>query len=67
MGHGSLGVQRQLSSRVRGAKFQTILPKNYIHRVAAGEAIYDFFAAWKRAAAETRSMKASLLMLPPIC
>ena len=38
------------------AEFQTILPKNYIHRVIPSEAIYDFFEAWKRAAAETRSM-----------
>ena len=33
--------------------FQTILPKNYIHRVIPGEPIYDFFSAWKAAAAET--------------
>jgi len=33
--------------------FQTILPKNYIHRVIPGEPIYDFFDAWKRSAAET--------------
>ena len=34
-------------------EFQTILPKNYIHRVVRGEPIYDFFEAWKRSAAET--------------
>ncbi|MBI1793123.1 MAG: methylase [Chloroflexi bacterium] len=34
-------------------EFQTILPKNLIHRVTPGELIYDFFEAWKRAAAET--------------
>jgi hypothetical protein len=34
-------------------EFQTILPKNYIHHVLPGELIYEFFAAWKRAAAET--------------
>ncbi|MFZ6027992.1 MAG: methylase [Chloroflexota bacterium] len=39
------------------AEFQTILPKNYIHRVVAGEPIYDFFAAWKAAAAETSAMQ----------
>jgi hypothetical protein len=33
-------------------EFQTILPKNYIHRVVKGEPIYDFFEAWKRSAAE---------------
>jgi hypothetical protein len=38
-------------------EFQTILPKNYIHHVLPGEMIYDFFAAWKRAAAETISAK----------
>jgi hypothetical protein len=38
-------------------EFQTILPKNYIHHVLPGEPIYDFFAAWKRAAAETVSAK----------
>jgi hypothetical protein len=34
-------------------EFQTILPKNYIHRVVQGEPIFDFFEAWKRSAAET--------------
>ncbi|MBI2757609.1 MAG: methylase [Chloroflexi bacterium] len=34
-------------------EFQTILPKNLIHRVIPGESIYDFFEAWKRAATET--------------
>jgi hypothetical protein len=34
-------------------EFQTILPKNYIHRVIPGEPIYDFFAAWKAAANES--------------
>jgi hypothetical protein len=38
--------------------FQTVLPKNYIHRVTPGEPIYDFFEAWKAAAAETVAMKA---------
>ncbi|MDD2922082.1 MAG: hypothetical protein PHQ36_07325 [Anaerolineales bacterium] len=37
--------------------FQTILPKNYIHRVVAGEPIYDFFEAWKKSAAETIRVK----------
>ncbi len=35
------------------ADFQAVLPKNYIHRVVAGELIYDFFEAWKKSAAET--------------
>ena len=39
-------------------EFQTILPKNLIHRVVAGQPIYDFFEAWKRAAAETSAAKA---------
>ena len=38
-------------------EFQTILPKNYIHRVVPGEGIYDFFEAWKASAKETSAMK----------
>ena len=38
-------------------EFQTILPKNYIHHVVKGERVYDFFEAWKRAAAETSHAK----------
>jgi hypothetical protein len=38
-------------------EFQTILPKNLIHRVLPGESIYDFFEAWKQCAAGTSSMK----------
>lgn len=38
-------------------EFQTILPKNYIHRVVRGEPIFDFFEAWKRSAAETAHAK----------
>jgi hypothetical protein len=38
--------------------FQAVLPKNYIHRVVAGEPIYEFFEAWKASAAETIAMKA---------
>jgi hypothetical protein len=38
-------------------EFQTILPKNLIHRVVKGEAIFDFLEAWKAAAAETSTMK----------
>jgi hypothetical protein len=37
--------------------FQTILPKNYIHRVVAGEPIFDFFTDWKAATAETIALK----------
>lgn len=39
------------------AEFQTILPKNLIHRVVPGEPIHDFFEAWKRSAAETAAAK----------
>jgi len=35
--------------------FQTILPKNYIHRMTRGEEIFDFFEAWKRSANESIS------------
>jgi hypothetical protein len=38
-------------------EFQTILPKNLIHHVVKGEPIFDFFEAWKAAAAETSAMK----------
>jgi len=33
--------------------FQAVLPKNYIHHVVPGEPVYDFFEAWKEAAAAT--------------
>ena len=39
------------------AEFQAVLPKNYIHRVAPGERIYQFFHDWKRAALETSAMR----------
>jgi hypothetical protein len=39
-------------------EFQTVLPKNLIHRVIEGEPIYDFFRAWKRATLETSAMQA---------
>lgn len=39
------------------AEFQTILPKNYIHRMVAGEPIYEFFEAWKSACTETIGAK----------
>lgn len=39
------------------SEFQTILPKNYIHRMTPGEIIYDFMQAWKRSAAETSAVK----------
>ena len=38
-------------------EFQTILPKNLIHRVVKGEPIHDFFEAWKHSAAETSAAK----------
>ncbi len=37
--------------------FQTILPKNLIHRVTAGAAIYDFFAHWQQATWETAAQR----------
>ncbi|MBI5839854.1 MAG: hypothetical protein HZB19_07105 [Chloroflexi bacterium] len=37
--------------------FQAVLPKNHIHHVVRGEPIFDFFEAWKRAAAETSRVK----------
>lgn len=38
-------------------QFQTVLPKNFIHRVVEGEPIRDFFEAWKHAAAGTSAVK----------
>lgn len=38
-------------------EFQTILPKNYIHRIVAGEPIYDFFEAWKASIAESAPLR----------
>jgi hypothetical protein len=38
-------------------EFQTILPKNHIHHMVEGERIFEFFGAWKRAAAETSGAK----------
>lgn len=38
-------------------EFQTILPKNLIHRVVLGEPVFDFFEAWKTAAAGTSAQK----------
>jgi hypothetical protein len=32
--------------------FQPVLPKNFIHRVLPGEAIYEFFSDWKESALE---------------
>ena len=39
------------------SEFQTILPKNLIHRVVQGEAVYDFFEAWKASASEMSAVK----------
>lgn len=38
--------------------FRAVLPKNHIHHASAGEDMYDFFAAWKRSAAEASPAKA---------
>lgn len=38
-------------------EFQTILPKNYIHRMVRREPIFDFFAAWKKSAKESVAAK----------
>lgn len=37
--------------------FQTILPKNLIHRMVPGETIHTFFEAWKQAIRETSHAK----------
>jgi hypothetical protein len=38
-------------------ELQAVLPKNLIHHVVPGEAIYDFFEAWKQSAAKTSALK----------
>lgn len=38
-------------------EFQTILPKNFIHRVVPGETIHRFFEDWKSACAESIQYK----------
>lgn len=38
-------------------EFQTILPKNYIHHVIPGDAVYQFFDNWKLASAETSPLQ----------
>lgn len=38
-------------------EFQTILPKNYIHRIVPGQQVYEFFNAWKAAAAEASPLQ----------
>ena len=37
--------------------FQTVLPKNLIHHMVAGEPIDDFFQTWKRAVQRTAAMR----------
>lgn len=38
-------------------EFQTILPKNYIHRTIKDERIFEFFEAWKKSAKESIAAK----------
>lgn len=38
------------------AAWQAVLPKDLIERVAPGDPLYDFFAAWERAAQATRGV-----------
>lgn len=40
------------------AMFQPVLPKNFIHHMYPGEAIYDFIETWKACARETVSLRA---------
>jgi hypothetical protein len=59
--HSSPGNSLVFSTNFRTgfdpAEFQERLPKNLIHHVVEGEWIYEFFAAWKRAAAATLPTK----------
>ncbi len=59
--HSSPGNSLVFSTNFRTgfdpAEFQERLPKNLIHHVVEGEWIYEFFAAWKRAAAATIAHK----------
>ncbi len=38
-------------------EFQTILPKNLIHRMVPNEPIFEFFSSWKAAVAETSPLR----------
>ena len=38
-------------------EFQTVLPKSLIHHVIPGDPVFEFFEAWKQAAAATSSAK----------
>jgi hypothetical protein len=44
-------------------EFQTILPKNLIHRVILGEPIFDFFEYWKAAAAGISNLAAGTILI----
>jgi hypothetical protein len=62
MDHGEWGMEALVfSTNFRTGfdveEFQTILPKNYIHRMVKGERIFEFFSAWKKSAAETIAAK----------
>lgn len=50
--------QEAASGHFDPSDFQAVLPKNFIHRMVAGEPIYEFMQAWKRSARATASMQA---------
>lgn len=59
---GSLWVEGLLFSTnfrwgFEPALFQPVLPKNFIHRMVAGEMIYEFMEDWKQAARLTMTVK----------
>lgn len=56
--HEGLVFGTNFRAGVDPALWQPVLPKNYIHRMAPGEPIFDFFQAWKRAARETAGYQA---------
>lgn len=58
MAHEALVFSTNFRLGFDPADFQAVLPKNLIHRVVAGEPVYEFFVAWKRAALETAAMQA---------
>lgn len=55
--HEALVFSTNFRQGFEAGEFQTILPKNLIHRVVQGEPIFDFFETWKACAAETSAMK----------
>ena len=55
--HEGLLFSTNFNSGFEPEMFQPVLPKNYIHHMLPGEAIYEFFQVWKRSARQLISLK----------